>query len=136
MIGWETKPPTTLAKAPSIPATTIRTRAFFICSMLSNRRCNPATPTSKIVSTLLPNKSAVTAASSAIGISEVPAVTIVIQPTGSFTFLFRITRVCACSLYLAPFGRNVLSFLNVSALIFVASVSLFAFLRLRIIFFN
>ena len=76
IMGLLIKPPIMLASAPSIPAITITTFACRRTDILSTRRCNHATPAPNILSTLLPSSSAVTAASSATGISEVPAVTI------------------------------------------------------------
>src|SRR5215469_10865505 len=46
MTGTETRPPTTLGSAPSIPATTITTRASASRSRRSSKRCKPETPTS------------------------------------------------------------------------------------------
>src|SRR5215475_5187766 len=43
--GTETRPPTTLGSAPSMPATTITTRAVARRSRRSSRRCKPETPT-------------------------------------------------------------------------------------------
>ena len=78
MIGLSTRPPITLAKAPSIPAITITTLAPLIISNLEKSLCIPATPTSVIFSTLFPNIFAVSKASSTTGKSEVPAATIAI----------------------------------------------------------
>src|SRR5512143_2521893 len=75
MTGLSVNPPTTEASAPSIPAATTITRASRSRSCCSSSRWIPATPTSKRRSTRLPRNSAVTAASSATGLSEVPAVT-------------------------------------------------------------
>ena len=44
--GQSARPPMTLARAPSIPAMAIITRASIIESMWDSRRCRPATPTS------------------------------------------------------------------------------------------
>ena len=44
--GTSTNPPTTLGKAPSIPATTINTLASLIIFILFSNLCMPATPTS------------------------------------------------------------------------------------------
>ena len=46
MSGRLTNPATTLGNAPSIPATTITTRATRINASLFSNRCSPATPTS------------------------------------------------------------------------------------------
>src|SRR3954449_6260681 len=73
MTGTATSPPTTLARAPSIPATTMMTRADMRRWCSASRRWSPATPTSYTLSTWLPIISAVTAASSATGRSAVPA---------------------------------------------------------------
>src|SRR3990172_3202212 len=75
MTGLSVSPPTTEASAPSIPAATTITRAPRSRSCCSRSRWIPATPTSKRRSTRLPRNSAVTAASSATGMSDVPAVT-------------------------------------------------------------
>src|SRR5512141_198647 len=75
MTGLSVSPPTTEASAPPIPAATTITRAPRSRSCCSRSRWIPATPTSKRRSTRLPRNSAGTAASSATGISEVPAVT-------------------------------------------------------------
>ena len=76
MTGTSTSPATTLASAPSMPATATTTRAPRMMSIWSNRRCMPATPTSAINMTRLPKNVAVSTASSATGRSAVPAVTI------------------------------------------------------------
>src|SRR5512139_389818 len=44
--GRSTNPPTTLGSAPSIPATTMRTRAVSNLTLSERRRWIPATPTS------------------------------------------------------------------------------------------
>lgn len=84
--GLSTSPPTTLASAPSIPAMTIITFAPLMSFSFANNLCIPATPTSYILSTLFPNACAVTAASSATGISDVPAVTTAIYVCVISTF--------------------------------------------------
>ena len=73
MTGAAVRPPTTLGRAPSIPATTIRTRAASSRFRASSRRWIPATPTSKRRSTARPIAAPQTAASSATGRSAVPA---------------------------------------------------------------
>ncbi len=52
--GQLTRPPTTLVKAPSMPATLIMTAALVINSIWSNKRWIPATPTSYARSTRQP----------------------------------------------------------------------------------
>ena len=44
--GARTRPPTTLASAPSMPATAMITRAARSRSPSASNRCRPATPTS------------------------------------------------------------------------------------------
>src|SRR5512143_591772 len=80
MTGLSVSPPTTEASAPSIPAATTITRAPRSRSCCSRSRWIPATPTSKRRSTRLPRNSADTAAASATGMSEVPAVTTRMAP--------------------------------------------------------
>jgi len=46
MTGTPTRPPTTLGKAPSMPAQTMTTRALVKASRFARRRWMPATPTS------------------------------------------------------------------------------------------
>ncbi len=45
-MGTENRPATTLGRAPSMPAQTMMTRAFFSRPYSLRRRCRPATPTS------------------------------------------------------------------------------------------
>src|SRR5882724_7480992 len=73
--GAATSPPTSVGKAPSIPATTMITFAEFRASRAASNRCTPATPTSYKRSVRLPNAAAVTAASSDTETSAVPAQT-------------------------------------------------------------
>jgi len=85
--GQLIRPPITLASAPSIPATTITTLACWSRGMCFISRWSPATPTSQISSVFWPIISAVTLASSATGMSAVPAVTIgnaVLEGSSSF----------------------------------------------------
>ena len=81
MTGQSTSPPTTLGKAPSIPATTTITSETPKRSRWRNRRCRPATPTSAISVASQPSARAVTSASCATGKSLVPAVMSVTVPT-------------------------------------------------------
>src|SRR5439155_458771 len=85
MTGTDTSPPTTLGRAPSIPATTMITAALRSASVWVSTRCSPAIPTSVRRATRFRSARAVTAASSATGRSLVPAVTmrIVPRPVGS-----------------------------------------------------
>ena len=78
--GQSTRPPITLASAPSIPATTMMTRARSICVRWLSTRCRPATPASYAVATRLPRARSVSTASSATGMSEVPAVMTSTEP--------------------------------------------------------
>ena len=80
--GLATRPPTTDGRTPSMPAATTMTLAASRAPRASRIRCNPATPTSYRVSTRLPRIAAVTADSSATGMSEVPAETTSTRPTG------------------------------------------------------
>ncbi|PBE92142.1 hypothetical protein BGU33_02420 [Clostridioides difficile] len=57
--GTSTSPPSTLARAPSIPATATITLALSILCLLFKGLCIPATPTSYILSTTLPKNLAV-----------------------------------------------------------------------------
>ena len=83
MTGQSTSPPTTLGKAPSIPATTTSASAPLSpplpCRCRS--RWSPATPTSATSATSQFHASAVTRASSATGRSLVPAVTTTTLPS-------------------------------------------------------
>ena len=78
--GQATSPPITLGSAPSIPAQTTHTFASAMRSRADISRCKPATPTSKIASTSFPIVCAVSWASSATGISLVPAHATMIFP--------------------------------------------------------
>ena len=78
--GQSTRPPTTEASAPSIPATATTQRADISGSRLASSRCSPATPTSYSRVTRLPSTSAVRAASSATGMSLVPPVATTMLP--------------------------------------------------------
>src|SRR4029450_7277932 len=73
-------PPTTLASAPSIPATTTTASASASIGCTAARRCRPATPTSATISVSAPSIEAVSSASSATPRSEVPAVTMSTTP--------------------------------------------------------
>ncbi len=74
--GMATRPPTTLGSAPSIPATTIAARALRTTSRLASSRCNPCDADVEDADTLgMPAMRRVRGASSATGISLVPAVT-------------------------------------------------------------
>src|SRR3989338_39840 len=73
--GFEIRPLTTLASAPSIPAMTMITLASSRSSLLSKTLCSPATPTSYRVFPPFPINSNVAFASSATLISAVPPVT-------------------------------------------------------------
>jgi len=81
--GRSTRPPTTLGRAPSIPATTTRARASRRRSAWCRRRCSPATPTSARCSTRAPIMRAVRVASSATGRSLVPALRTSTRPSPS-----------------------------------------------------
>ncbi len=74
----------TAGSAPSIPATTMQTRAAVSSGRIDWRRWIPATPTSKWVDVGTPIASRVVAASRATGMSAVPAVTT--GTTGMFLF--------------------------------------------------
>ena len=78
--GQSTSPPTTLGKAPSIPATTTSASAWSRRFSWWSSRWSPATPTSATSETSQFHASAVTLASSATGRSLVPAVTITTRP--------------------------------------------------------
>ncbi len=73
--GLATSPPTTLASAPSIPATTTTASKARISSTRAMIRWIPATPTSRISVTDNPIADATAAASDATGPSAVPSVT-------------------------------------------------------------
>ena len=75
MTGQSTRPPTTLASAPSIPATTMMTFAFCRTGVCESNLWIPATPTSQMSCVFWPRTSAVTFASAATGMAAVPAVT-------------------------------------------------------------
>ena len=72
--GAEVRPVTTLANAPSMPATTRTTSAVAIRSCSSSTRCSPATPTSATTSVSWPYAVSTAVASRATGRSLVPAV--------------------------------------------------------------
>ena len=74
MTGTRARPPTTLASAASMPATTIIASAPSIAGNSASSRWSPATPTSAITRTSVPISEATVSASSATGRSEVPAV--------------------------------------------------------------
>jgi 4-hydroxy-3-polyprenylbenzoate decarboxylase len=82
----------------AIPATTITTRADCRTSLSDKIRWIPATPASQILLTRLPIVSATSAASSATGISLVPAVTTAISPApnSSLSRRTRIRRADSC----------------------------------------
>ena len=86
--GQSARPPTTLASAPSIPATAIMTFARIISSECDKSLCIPATPTSYSLVTLFLSASAVRAASSATGISLVPPVAITMLESVSGSGIF------------------------------------------------
>src|SRR6185436_6426964 len=73
--GRPVMPPTTLARAPSMPATTTTAEAFRSAGTWRRMRWIPATPASYTRPTGTPMNSRVTAASSATGRSAVPALT-------------------------------------------------------------
>src|SRR5882672_9217937 len=75
MTGRSVIPPTTLASAPSMPATTTTADAFRSARTWASSRWIPATPASYTRATGTPMNSRVTTASSATGRSEVPALT-------------------------------------------------------------
>ncbi len=79
-------PPTTLASAPSIPATTTTASAAASIGCTAVRRCRPATPTSATISVSAPSIEAVSSASSATPRSEVPAVTMSTMPAAGGVF--------------------------------------------------
>src|SRR4051794_15014437 len=72
--GAGVRPPTMLASAPSIPATTITMSALNSSSVTASSRCTPATPTSLMRTASMPLAHNVVAHSSATGRSAVPAV--------------------------------------------------------------
>ena len=72
-IGHGTRPATTGASAASMPATTTIAWSERKVAASVSSRWMPATPTSKVRRTSAPMSSAVRAASSATGMSEVPA---------------------------------------------------------------
>src|SRR2546425_6172499 len=78
--GRSVTPPTTLASAPSIPATTTIAEARRSAGTCLRIRWTPATPASYPRPTGTPMNSSVTAASSATGRSEVPALTTSTRP--------------------------------------------------------
>src|SRR3989338_5973391 len=119
--GFSINPETTLGKTPSIPATTISTLASDNFSLLLSNLCIPATPTSYNFSTLLPIASATTAASSATGISDVPALKTRILPFFT-TLLFLIIIVFEILLYCAFLTCFLIS-LNISSVALVAMTS-------------
>jgi hypothetical protein len=75
MIGEPNMPPSTLGSAPSMPATTITAGERARSSRLPTTRCKPATPASYTRRARRPDMRSVSMASSATGISLVPAVT-------------------------------------------------------------
>src|SRR5674476_436493 len=87
MTGTATKPPTTLASAPSMPATTTTTSTARNSSTRSISRCSPATPTSRMSVTSSPIARAIADASSATAPSDVPAVTTATRKPVSYTHL-------------------------------------------------
>ena len=76
-------PASTEASAPSIPATATMAVARRISGKAEIIRCRPDTPISKTRSTFAPHISAVTAASSATGMSAVPPVQTATSPVRS-----------------------------------------------------
>ena len=75
MMGRPTSPPRTEKSEASIPATATITSALSISSRRERRRRTPATPTSGTSVEETPRYSSARRASSAIGVSDVPAVT-------------------------------------------------------------
>ena len=82
MTGAATSPPITDGRAPSMPATATTTEASRSTVTLSSSRCRPATPTSTSRTTSQSMSSAVSAASSATGASDVPALATTTPGTG------------------------------------------------------
>jgi hypothetical protein len=80
--GQRASPATTLANAPSMPATTTIARARWMRAKALNTRWMPATPTSYNRTARLPRICAVPAASSAIGRSAVPPLATSTNPCG------------------------------------------------------
>jgi hypothetical protein len=81
MIGRPTSPPRTEKIEASMPARAITTSACSISSSRESSRSTPATPTSGTIVEETPRYSSERRASSAIGASEVPAVTIATEPS-------------------------------------------------------
>src|SRR3989338_4721313 len=122
IIGFSIIPETTLGKTPSMPATITSTFASANFSLLLSSLCNPATPTSYSLSTLLPISSATTAASSATFMSAVPALKTRILPFFNFLFLWII--IVFESLLYCAFLMCFFTSLNISPVALVASTSL------------
>ena len=81
MIGRPTRPPRTEKIDASMPARAITMSARSISSSRDMSRSTPATPTSGTMAEETPRYSSERRASSAIGASEVPAVTIATVPS-------------------------------------------------------
>ena len=81
MMGRPIRPAMTEKSDASIPATAMTTLAFSISSTRERRRSTPATPTSGTSEDATPRYSSVARASSATGVSEVPAVTTATVPS-------------------------------------------------------
>ncbi len=80
-IGRPTSPPRTEKSEASMPATATMTSARSISSRRESRRSTPATPTSGTSVEVTPRYSSDRRASSATGVSEVPAVTTATVPS-------------------------------------------------------
>jgi hypothetical protein len=81
MIGRPTRPPRTENSEASMPATAMMTSARSISSSRERSRSTPATPTSGTIVEETPRYSSDRRASSATGVSEVPAVTTETEPS-------------------------------------------------------
>ena len=114
--GACTSPATTAGSAPSIPAATMHTRAPASSGRIDWRRCIPATPTSKWVEVGTPIASSVTAASSATGMSAVPAV--MIGTNGMFLFARALRTAMRASGWIVATSANtaICSSLNLEAM--------------------
>ncbi len=81
MIGRPTRPPSTEKRDASIPATAMMTSARSISSRRESSLRTPATPTSGTSAEATPRYSSDRRASSATGMSDVPAVTTATMPS-------------------------------------------------------
>lgn len=81
MMGLPTRPAMTEKSEASMPATARMTSARSISSRRERSRSTPATPTSGTIVEATPRYSSARRASSATGMSEVPAVTIETEPS-------------------------------------------------------